>query len=98
MNIAQVSHVPSAGRLTLILFWDMNGTIVEHYQKKGETVNNVSYSIMLEEELKPAVRSRRRGHLSKGVLLLCDIARPYIAAATVTAIQKLTFQTINHPS
>jgi hypothetical protein len=81
----------------LTLFWDMNGPILEHYQEKGETVNSVGYSTMLEEKPKPAIRSSR-GLLSKGVLLLHDNSRPHTAAATVTTIQKLKFETINHPS
>jgi hypothetical protein len=58
---------PSAGKIMLTLFWDMNGPILEHCQ---ETVNSVRYSTMLEEKLKPAIRCRHRGLLSKGVILL----------------------------
>jgi hypothetical protein len=51
---------------------------------------------MLEEKLKPAIHSRHCGLLSKGVLLH-DNARPHAAAAIVTTIQKLQFETISHP-
>jgi histone-lysine N-methyltransferase SETMAR len=61
---------PSAGKLMLILFCDMNGLILKYYQEKGERVNSVKYSTMLEEKLKPALRSCHHGLLSKGVLLL----------------------------
>jgi hypothetical protein len=64
----------------------MNGPILEHHQEKGLTVNGVRYSAMLEEKLKPAIHSRRRGLLSEGALLLHDNARPHTAAATVTTI------------
>jgi histone-lysine N-methyltransferase SETMAR len=77
---------PSVGKLMLTLFWFMNGPILEHHQEKGETDNSVRYSAVLEEELKPAIRSRRRGLVSKGFLLLHDNARPHSAAATVTTI------------
>jgi histone-lysine N-methyltransferase SETMAR len=87
---------PSAGKLMLTLFWDMNGPLLEHYQQKGETVNSVRYSTMLEEKLKPAICSRLR-LLSKGILLLHDNAQPYTAATTVTTLQKLKSETINHP-
>jgi hypothetical protein len=43
---------PSAEKLMLTLFWDMNGPILEHYQAKGETVNSARYSSMPEEKLK----------------------------------------------
>jgi histone-lysine N-methyltransferase SETMAR len=88
---------PSAGKLILTLFWDVNGPIIEHYQEKGGTVNSVRYSTMLEEKLKPEIRSCRRGLLSKCVLLLRDKAQPHTAAATVTTVQKLKFETTNHP-
>jgi hypothetical protein len=64
------------------LFWDINGPILEHYQEKQETVNSVRYSTMLEEKLKPAIRSRRHGHLPIGALLLHAIARPHTAPAS----------------
>jgi hypothetical protein len=65
---------PSAGKLMLTLFWDINGPILEHYQEKGETDNSVRYSTMLEETLKPAICSHHCRHLPKGVLLLQDNA------------------------
>jgi histone-lysine N-methyltransferase SETMAR len=88
---------PSAGELMVTLFWDMNGLVREHYQEKGESVNSVRYSTMLEEKLKPTIRCRCRRLLCKGVLLLHDNARPHSAAATVTTIQKLKYETTNHP-
>jgi AICAR transformylase/IMP cyclohydrolase PurH len=88
---------PSARKLMLTLFWDMNGPILEHYQEKGQTVNSVRHSTMLEEKLKPAICSLHCGLLFKGVLLLHDNAPQHTAAATVTTIQKLKFETINHP-
>jgi hypothetical protein len=93
----KLKWTPSAGKLMLTLFWDINGQILELCQKKGETVNSVRYRTMLEEKLKPAIHSRHLLLLSKGVLLLHDNARPRTAAATVTTIQKLKFETINLP-
>jgi hypothetical protein len=80
-RISVVDH----GKLILILFWDMNRPILERYMEKGKTVNSVRYSTMLEE--KP---------MSKGVLLHGN-AQPHAATATVTTIQKLKSETINHP-
>jgi histone-lysine N-methyltransferase SETMAR len=88
----------SAGKLMLTLLWDMNGPILEHYQQKGDTVNSVGYSAVLEEKLKPAIRSCHRRRLSKGALLLHDNARQHTAATTVTTIQKLKSESINYPS
>jgi hypothetical protein len=55
----------------LTLIWDMNGPILEHYQEKGEKVNSVRYSTMLEEKMKLAIHSHRELP-SKNVLLLHD--------------------------
>jgi hypothetical protein len=85
----------SAGKLMLTLFCDTNGPILEHYQEKGETVNSVQHNTMLEEKLKPEIHSRRRGLLSKGILILHENAWQHIAAATDTTIQKRKFTTSN---
>jgi histone-lysine N-methyltransferase SETMAR len=52
---------------------------------------------MLEEELKSAIRSLRRGLLSKVFFLLHDNAWEQTSAATVTTIKNRKFQTIKHP-
>ena len=52
---------------------------------------------MLIDRLKPEIRSKRRGHLSKGIVLLHDNARPHTAAHTVETLQKLKFEVLVHP-
>ena len=44
-----------------------------------------------------AIRSKRRGLLSKGVVLLHDNARPYTAAHTAETLQKFKFEVMSHP-
>lgn len=60
-------------------------------------MDSASDSTMLEKELKPAIRNRRRGLSSKGVIHLHDNPRPYVATATVGTIQRLRFQTLQQP-
>ena len=55
----------SAGKVTLTIFWDVNGPILVHFQEKGQTVTSAWYSDMLVNELKPAIRSKRRGFSQK---------------------------------
>jgi len=55
----------SVGKVMLTIFWDVNGPILVHFQEKGKTVTSARYSDMLVNELKPAIRSKRRGLLSK---------------------------------
>ena len=67
----------------LTLFWDMHGPILVNFQAHGQTVNSANYCALLQNELKPAICKKRRGMLSKKVLLHHDNARPHTAAATV---------------
>ena len=52
---------------------------------------------MLVNELKPAIRSKHWGLLSKRVLLLHDNARPYTAAHIVDTLRALKFEVLKHP-
>jgi histone-lysine N-methyltransferase SETMAR len=63
----------------------------------GQIVNSERYSAMLKDKLKPAIHSKRRGLLSKTVLLHHDNARPHVSAATFEIIQKLNFELLPHP-
>jgi hypothetical protein len=71
---------PSAGKLMLTIIWD---SIL------GTSITSATYYGMLQEGLKPAIRSKRRGRLSEGVLLLHDNARPHTAACTLETLRKL---------
>ena len=77
---------PSAGKVMLTDFRDSKGPILEDYLEKGRTTNSARYSDLLANNLKPAVRTKRRGLLSKKVLLLHDNARPHTASQTVKTI------------
>jgi histone-lysine N-methyltransferase SETMAR len=49
---------PSAGNVMLTLFWDERGVILEHYTPRGNTITIASYSDMLKNHLRPAIRSK----------------------------------------
>ena len=88
---------PSTGKLMLTVFWDSQGPVLEHYQERGTTINSARYSEMLTDRLKPAIRSKRRGLLSKSVVLLHDNAHPHTAAHTAETLRKLKFDVMAHP-
>ena len=52
----------------LTLFWDERGGILDHYMPKG-TLTSATYADLLKNHLRPAIKSKRRGLLSAGVLL-----------------------------
>jgi len=52
---------------------------------------------MLIDRLKPEIRSKRQGQLSKGNVLLHDSAHPHTAAHTVEILQKLKFELLAQP-
>jgi transposase len=87
----------SAGKVKLTVFWDVIGSIMVHFQEKGQTVTSARYIDMLVNELKPAIRSKRRGLISKRVVLLHDNARPHTAAHTVVKLCALKYESLKHP-
>jgi len=80
----------------LTLIWDEQGVILEH-MSRGTTVTSVSYSDLLKNHLRPAIKSKRQGLLSSGVLLQHDNARPHTARTTVATITDLHFECLPHP-
>ena len=93
----KVQTQPCAGNLMLTVFWDSQGLVLEHYQERITTINSAQYSEMLTDRLKPAIRSKRRGLLSKGVVLLHENARSHTATHTDESLRKLKFEVMAHP-
>jgi hypothetical protein len=87
----------SAGKVMLTIFWDVNGPILVHFQEKGQTVTIARYSDMLVNELKPMIRSKCWGLLSKTVLLLHNNTCPHMAAHTAETLRALKLEVLKHP-
>jgi histone-lysine N-methyltransferase SETMAR len=81
----------------LTLFWDEQGVILAHYMPRGNTVNSATYADLLNNHLRPTIKSKQRGLLSTGVLLQHDNARPHTAHSTAATIQDLSFEHLPHP-
>jgi len=43
--------------------WDVNGSILVHFQEKGQNVASARYNDMLVYELKTMIRSKGRGRI-----------------------------------
>jgi histone-lysine N-methyltransferase SETMAR len=87
---------PSAGKIMLTVFWDSQGVLLAHFQERGENVNAVSYCEVLFM-LHAAIRRKRPGLLSRGVLLLHDNARPHTARLSQERIAAFGWQLLEHP-
>ena len=74
----------SAGKVILTVFWNSQGPVLQQYLEKGSTVNSGSYNEMLSNELKLAIRSKHRGLLSEGMLLLHDTCLLYTSYCVVS--------------
>jgi len=63
---------------------------------RGNTVTSATYADLLKNHLRPAIKSKRRGLLSTGVLLQHYNARPHTARSTVATIRDLSFECLPH--
>jgi histone-lysine N-methyltransferase SETMAR len=59
-------------------------------------VTSTTYAELLKNNLLPAVKSKRRGRLSTGVLLQRDNAQFHTASSTVATIED-SFECLSHP-
>ena len=80
----------------LTLFWDERGVILEHHMPRGNTVSSATYADLLKNHLRPAIKSKRRGLPSIGVLLQHDNPQPHTAGSTVAKIQDLCPSSVFH--
>ncbi|UYV81340.1 hypothetical protein LAZ67_20000843 [Cordylochernes scorpioides] len=88
----------SAGKVLLTIFWDVDGPICLDFLSSRQRMNSDLYCDILVNKLKPGIRNKRRGKLSKGVLFLHDNARPHTSCKTVSTIIKLGFEVLEHPA
>ena len=79
---------PSAGKVMATVFWDAKGVIMLDFLPKRSTITGVYYANLLDQ-LRTAIREKRRGELSKVVLLQQDNAR---------AVERNGYELIQHPA
>ena len=60
-------------------------------------MNSVTYADLLKNNLRPAIKSKRCGLLSTGVLSQHDNAGPHTARSTVATIQDLSLECLPLP-
>ena len=60
-------------------------------------MTSATYANLLKNNLRPAIKSKRCGRLSTGVLLQHNNAQPHTIHSTVATIQDLSFECLPHP-
>jgi len=88
---------PSAGKVMLTFFWDKRGVILEQCMPRWNPVTSTTYTDLLKNHLRPAIKSKRRGRLSTGVLLQRDKARSHTAPFNCCNNPRLSFECLPHP-
>jgi histone-lysine N-methyltransferase SETMAR len=87
---------PSAGKVTLTMFWDSQGVLLTNFQKCGENVNTAPYCEILLK-LQDAICTKCPGKLARGVLLHHDGARPHTAESIQERIHELQWELLQYP-
>jgi Transposase. len=89
---AKVQH--SSGKVMLSVFWDHKGVIMTDYLRKGSKKTDEYYKNLLKK-LREVIKERREDLVTKGILLLADIASLHRVAQTVT--WDCGFESVPHP-
>ena len=79
------------------VFWDAEGVIMLDCLPKRSTITGV-YDANLLDQLRTAIREKRRGKLSKGVMLQQDNARVHTCKVAVDAVERNGYKLIPHPA
>jgi histone-lysine N-methyltransferase SETMAR len=88
--------VPSAGKVMVTVFWDAEGILMLDYLRKGQTITGTYYAKLLTR-LRDALKVKRRGKLSRGVLFHQDNASSHTSSVAMATIQECGFELLPHP-
>ena len=88
---------PSAGKVMATVFWDAKGVIMLDFLPKRSTITGVYYANLLDQ-LRSAIREKRQGKLSKGVLLQQDNVRVHTCKVAMDAVVRNGYELIPHPA
>ena len=78
---------PSAGKVMTTVFRNAKGVIMLDFLPKRSTITGVYYANLLDQ-LRTAIREKRRGKLSKGILLQQDNARVHTCKVAMAAAER----------
>ncbi|XP_048241256.1 histone-lysine N-methyltransferase SETMAR-like [Haliotis rufescens] len=88
---------PSAGKIMATVFWDSKGVLMIDYKPPKKTKITGAYWADLMKKLRNAIKEKRRGMLTAGVLLLHDNAPAHKRRVAQAAIRECKFEQLNQP-
>lgn len=87
---------PSAGKVMLTVFWDQDGVVMTDFLAKGTTITGAYYASLLMK-LREAIKIKRRGKISKGILLLQDNAPVHNSHVARSEARACGYEILPHP-
>ncbi len=77
-------------------FWDSRDIIFIDYLPRGQTISGKYYTDLIRK-LRETLKQKRRGMLTKNVLLLHNNVRVHTCALSIAAIREAGFEALSHP-
>ncbi|UYV70254.1 hypothetical protein LAZ67_7002290 [Cordylochernes scorpioides] len=87
--------VPSAGKVMVTVFWDSEGVLLLDFLNKGQTITG-NYYANLVEQLRGAIKEKRRGMLSRKVVYHQDNAPSHRSLQARATIYDSGFEFLPH--
>ena len=89
-------RVHSTGKAMASIFWNSQKVIMIDYFEQRRTINGAYYAGELKW-LRQEIARKRRGKLTRSVLLLQDNAHAHTSQVAMTAANKCGFEILPHP-
>lgn len=87
----------SAGKVMVTAFFDHEGLLLADFKEPGVNISAAHYKDTLDK-LHKAIKAKRPGKLSQGVILLHDNARPHVAKIVQETLAKKNWEVLHHPA
>jgi histone-lysine N-methyltransferase SETMAR len=87
---------PSAEKVVLTMFWDCQSVLLTEFQQCDHTVTSAQFCSILTK-LRAAIRQKRRGLFTEGMLLLHDNTRPHSANKTAETLTSFKWEVLQQP-
>ena len=79
----------------MTIFWNRDGVLLTDYLTQGNTINDLYYESLIER-LRSSIMEKRRGKVTREVLLLHDNAPVHKSNVVQAAIRQAGFAELNH--